>query len=145
MAGWRSDGRLVIGGRIQIQFQPGIRAIAELGFARPGLQEFPQGLCRGRWEGRPGGGGQDDRVPSFAEIGGLADRVGMCEGELQHGGERGHLELGLITQGNNPVRQTGDPALPTGGALDGTEHAFIRMRIEDAIRDRAAEPIQLLG
>src|ERR1700676_231094 len=72
----------------------------------------------------------------------LGDGIRVPGVERDQVSEGFRMEMGLVPENNCPTRQTGLPARPLGGTLDGTEHAALRLWIEDTVLTRETQPIQ---
>src|SRR5579859_6774505 len=52
------------------------------------------------------------------------------------------MGMGLVPENYRPTRQTGLPARPSGGTMDGAEHAALRLRIDNTVLTRETQPVQ---
>lgn len=87
--------------------------------------------------------GQQNRVPQAAVPRRLANRFGMARGKIEEGAQRLIFEVGLVSEQDDPMREVRAPTLPSGGGLNGTEHAALRHRVVEAVLRWKVETIQL--
>lgn len=98
---------------------------------RGGVAQLQKGFAR-----------EHDRVTAMAGKGRMADGLRMLAMESEEGAQRRGAQLGLVAEGNHPGRQAGPPTIPSGGALDGTEHAAGGIGIDDGLARRETESPQ---
>src|ERR1017187_5943502 len=74
---------------------------------------------------------------------GLADLGGVGGAEVEHLPQSLGPQMGLITQDNRPVRESGLPAPPLHRALNRAEHAALRGGIDNPVHLHKAEAVEL--
>ena len=87
--------------------------------------------------------GQEDGVAPVAVAGGLAGFGGVSGAEGEESPQSLRQQVRLISEHNRIASKRGLPTRPTGGALNGTEHAARGSWIIDAVLSREAEAVQL--
>src|SRR5262249_40540488 len=84
-------------------------------------------------------------MPPMAGLAGDADLLLMGSAECKNFAKRLQRQMRLIPQKNCPMGQFRLPSLPTGGALDRTEHASFGSSVENPVRGGKAKPIQFFS
>ena len=132
----------VIGGRVQVQIQPGIFQRHQSQQGRAFAQKILQrsfGTFGQAPELRPR---QEHRMFWFPLVNRLADRLRLGRRPTSHRHPGGQLQMRLISQRDGPMGQVCPPTWPPGGATEGLRHVGIGIRVHHATGRREIQAIQ---